>query len=108
MCAQTTQRFNETLQGMRQMAAEMQRELEATRNELRRGILELPQETAESASQMRRVSVDQLEALAELNRIVAPHRRGLAAAEPQPQRRAPEPAYATAGGRDAPRMMEGA
>jgi hypothetical protein len=107
MFAQTTQRFNETLQGMRQMAAEMQRELEATRNELRRGILELPQETAESASQMRRVIIDQIEALAELNRIVARHGRGLDASEPQPQRRAPEPAYA-AGGRDAPRMMEGA
>ena len=102
MFSQTTQRFTETLQGMRQMAAEMQRELEATRNELRRGILELPQETADSASQMRRVIVDQIEALAELNRIVARHGRGLDAAEPQ--RRAPEPAYATAGGREAPRM----
>ena len=101
MFSQTTQRFTETLQGMRQMAAEMQRELEATRNELRRGILELPQETADSASQMRRVIVDQIEALAELNRIVARHGRGLDATEPQ--RRAPEPAYATAGGREAPR-----
>jgi hypothetical protein len=108
MFSQTTQRFNETLQGMRQMAAEMQRELEATRNELRRGILELPQETADSASQMRRVIVDQIEALAELNRIVARHGRGLDASEPQPQRRAPEPAYATAGGRDSPRMIDGA
>ena len=88
MFAQTTQRFTETLQGMQQMAAEMQRELEATRTELRRGILELPQETAESAAQMRRVIVDQIEALAELNRIVARHGRGLDAAEPM--RRAPE------------------
>ena len=99
MFSQTTQRFSETLQGMRQMAAEMQRELEATRNELRRGILELPQETADSASQMRRVIVDQIEALAELNRIVARHGRGLDAVEPP--RRAPEPVYANAGGRAA-------
>ncbi len=49
---------------------------------------------------MRRVIVDQIEALAELNRIVARHGRGLDAAEPQ-QRRAPEPAYAAAGGRAA-------
>jgi len=97
MFSQTTQRFSETLQGMRQMAAEMQRELEATRAELRRGIMELPQETADTTSQMRRVIVDQIEALAELNRIVARHGRGLDAAEPQ-MRRAPEPAYATAGG----------
>jgi hypothetical protein len=41
---------------------------------------------------MRRVIVDQIEALAELNRIVARHSRGLDASEPQ--RRIPEPAYA--------------
>ena len=37
----------------------------------------MPQETAESAAQMRRVIVDQIEALAELNRIVARHGRAL-------------------------------
>jgi hypothetical protein len=80
---QATDRFTEVVHGMKTMAAEMQHELEATRGELRRGILELPQETAESAAQMRRVIVDQIEALAELNRIVARHGRGLdAAAEP--------------------------
>ena len=82
MFTATTQRFTDLLQGMRQMAGEMQRELETTRAELRRGILELPQETAESAAQMRRVIVDQIEALAELNRIVARHGRGMDAAEP--------------------------
>jgi archaellum component FlaC len=82
MLRQTTERFSEIVHGMKHMAAEMQRELEATRGELRRGILELPQETAESAAQMRRVIVDQIEALAELNRIVARHGRGLDAAEP--------------------------
>jgi hypothetical protein len=75
------------------MAAEMQQELEATRGELRTGSLELPQETAESAAQMRRVIVDQIEALAELNRIVARHGRGLDAVEPTGARRA-EPAEA--------------
>jgi hypothetical protein len=75
------------------MAAEMQQELDATRNELRKGILELPQETAESAAQMRRVIVDQIEALAELNRIVARHGRGLDAIEPGTRRiDTPEPA----------------
>jgi hypothetical protein len=94
---------------MRQMAAEMQRELEATRTELRRGILELPQETADSAAQMRRVIVDQIEALAELNRIVARHGRGMDAVEPA-RRGQQEPMLATAGARaeaqrmDAPRM----
>jgi hypothetical protein len=91
---QSAERFTEIMQGMKQMAAEMQRELETTRAELRRGIFELPQETAESAAQMRRVIVDQIEALAELNRIVARHGRSLDTAEPV--RREPEPAY-TAG-----------
>jgi len=59
------------------MAAEMHHELEATRNELRGGVLEMPQEAAESTAQMRKVIVDQIEALAELNRIVAHHGRGL-------------------------------
>ncbi len=93
------ERFAEAVQGMKQMAAEMQRELEATRGELRRGVFELPQETAESASQMRRVIVDQIEALAELNRIVARHGRNLDAVEPV-RRAREEPALAVVGGRN--------
>jgi len=84
MFNQSAGRFTEIMEGMKQMAGEMQRELESTRAELRRGILELPQETAESAAQMRRVIVDQIEALAELNRIVARHGRSIDAAEPLP------------------------
>ncbi len=94
---QSAGRFTEIMQGMKQMAAEMQQELEMTRAELRRGILELPQETAESAAQMRRVIVDQIEALAELNRIVARHGRSLDAVEPV--RREAEPLYSVSGGR---------
>ena len=96
------ERFGEAVQGMKQMAAEMQRELESTRNELRRGVFELPQETAESAAQMRRVIVDQIEALAELNRIVARHGRNLDAVEPAVRRTREEPALAVVGGRSEP------
>jgi len=96
------ERFGEAVQGMKQMAAEMQRELESTRNELRRGVFELPQETAESAAQMRRVIVDQIEALAELNRIVARHGRNLDAVEPVVRRTREEPALAVVGGRSEP------
>ncbi len=103
MFNQTTGRFTEIMQGMKQMAAEMQQELETTRAELRRGILELPQETAESTAQMRRVIVDQIEALAELNRIVARHGRSLDAVEPL--RREAEPLYAASGGRGQLRPM---
>ena len=97
MFNQSAGRFTEIMEGMKQMAAEMQRELETTRTELRRGILELPQETAESTAQMRRVIVDQIEALAELNRIVARHGRSLDSAEPA--RRDAEPLFAAGGGR---------
>jgi hypothetical protein len=83
MFSDANERFAETVQGMKQMAAEMQRELETTRAELRRGMFELPQETAESTAQMRRVIVDQIEALAELNRIVARHGHNLDAVEPR-------------------------
>jgi hypothetical protein len=103
MFNQSAERFTEIMQGMKQMAAEMQQELETTRFELRRGILELPQETAESAAQMRRVIVDQIEALAELNRIVARHGRSLDAVEPP--RREAEPLYATGAGRGQVRPM---
>jgi hypothetical protein len=94
---ESTARFSEVMHGMKQMAAELQQELEATREQLRRGVLELPQETADSTAQMRRVIVDQIEALAELNRIVARHGRALDAVEPV--RRDVEPLYAAGGGR---------
>ncbi len=103
MFTQTAERFADIMQGMKQMASDMQRELEATRAELRRGVFELPQETAESAAQMRRVIVDQIEALAELNRIVARHGRALDAVEPV--RREAEPAYAAGGARAQPRPV---
>ena len=83
MFAQAAQRFAECSRASSSMASEMQHELETTRAELRKGILELPQETADSAAQMRRVIVDQIEALAELNRIVARHGRGIDAVEPR-------------------------
>jgi hypothetical protein len=94
MFQEATERFQDVVAGFKQMAAEMKRELDATRNELRRGVLEMPQETAESAAQMRRVIVDQIEALAELNRIVARHGRGLDTAEPGRRTVREEPALA--------------
>src|SRR5262249_32829034 len=80
--SQAAERFAGVVRDMKDMAAEMQRELDTTRSEMRRGILELPQEAAESTAQMRRVIVEQIDALAELNRIVARHGRGMDAVEP--------------------------
>ncbi len=104
MFRDANERFAEAVQGMKQMASEMQRELEATRAELHRGIFELPQETAESAAQMRRVIVDQIEALAELNRIVARHGRNLDAVEPRRPLRE-ETTLTAIGGRNEPQRV---
>jgi hypothetical protein len=110
-----TQRFNETAAAMRETAKEVGTELEATRSELARGVVELPEETKSSAAAMRRVVAEQIEALAELNAIVraqpqthdlsdrrpaAPTRQSIARDEapvsrPEPVRQAeprPEPA----------------
>jgi len=110
MFRQSAEKFSTMVASMKQMAAEMHHELESTRNELRRGVLEMPQEAAESTAQMRKVIVDQIEALAELNRIVAHHGRGLdvvtqgRASSPREE----EPMLAVAGGGRgaAPRMRE--
>src|SRR5260221_7771025 len=108
MFKQSTEKFGTMVQAMKQMAAEMHNELEATRNELRRGVLEMPQEAADNTAQMRKVIVDQIEALAELNRIVAHHGRGLdvmTTGRASVQRQE-EPVMATAGGRNDVRMRD--
>jgi len=82
------------------MANELHQELDSTRAELRRGVLDMPQEAAESTAQMRKVIVDQIEALAELNKIVARHGRGLdVASTTRPAVREEEFEMAAAGGR---------
>ena len=105
MFKQSADKFAAMVQGMKQMASEMHNELEATRGELRRGVFEMPQEAAESTAQMRKVIVDQIEALAELNRIVARHGRGLdvVSSGRGSSQREEEPMLATAGGRSEPR-----
>jgi hypothetical protein len=107
----STEKFSVMVASMKQMAAEMHNELEATRNELRRGVLEMPQEAAESTAQMRKVIVDQIEALAELNRIVAHHGRGLdvvSSGRATNVQREEEPMLVAAtGGRNAPRARDG-
>jgi hypothetical protein len=121
MFKQSAEKFANLVASMKQMASEMHHELETTRNELRRGVLEMPQEAAESTAQMRKVIVDQIEALAELNRIVAHHGRGLDVASngrsaaplpappspPPPRQEEPMPMLAAVGSRNETRMREG-
>lgn len=98
MFQQASDKFAGIVQNMRQMAGELHRELDETRAELRRGVLDMPQEAAENTAQMRKVIVDQIEALAELNRIVARHGRGLdvASTSSRPVHREEEVLMATA------------
>ena len=82
-----TKRFNDTAEAMRATAKEVGTELEATRSELQRGVIELPEETRASAAAMRRVVAEQIEALAELNAIV----RAQPATHDLNDRRQPQP-----------------
>ena len=50
-----TQRFSAAVTEMRDMGSDIRRELDATREEIRRGANDFPQDTAEQASAMRRV-----------------------------------------------------
>jgi hypothetical protein len=90
---QVTERFKQSAADVRTMAGEIQRELEATRQELRRGVLELPQETSEQASAMRRVISDQIKALNELAGIVSNSSAGFDVSEAAPPA-APPPSLA--------------
>lgn len=82
MFSELQERFTETAREVRDVAGEVQTSLDQTRVELKRGVLELPHETRESADAMRRVVADQLKALAELNEIVSRHAREMEAVEP--------------------------
>jgi len=82
MFSDLQERFTETAREVRDVAGEVQASLDQTRVELKRGVLELPHETRESADAMRRVVADQLKALAELNEIVSRHSRDMEAVEP--------------------------
>jgi hypothetical protein len=82
------------------MTLDISRELEATRQELQRGVLELPRETSEQAAAMRRVVGDQIKALNELAEIVAKSGASFDVAEPAPT-------LATPRALDAPRPPEG-
>jgi hypothetical protein len=78
---QANMRFAKSVEVMRQAASDVQRDLESTREQLRRGVLELPDETRESAESMRQVVSEQISALRELSEIVA---RSSKALEPIP------------------------
>ena len=81
---QASERFNTAAAEIRGLSQEVAQDLEATRAELRRGAQELPRETAEQASALRRVISDQVNALNELTEIVGRSGRVYDIAEKSP------------------------
>jgi len=71
------QRFTDAARELREVANEVQHSLDQTRQELKRGVFELPHETRESTAAMRRLVADQIKALAELNDIVGRYARNI-------------------------------
>ena len=77
-------RFRQSVDEVKEMAGQVQRELDETRQELRRGVLDLPRETSETTEAMRRVVSDQIWALKELAALVADSGGAFDVAEPAP------------------------
>ena len=96
LLGRATQGFQSAAEEIRGVSAEIRSELDATREEVRRGALDLPRETAEQAGTMRRVVAEQIKALNELTEIVARSGRAFDIAEPasliQPMRPPDPPA----------------
>lgn len=68
---ETGSRFADAALELKKTAQDVQHSIELAREEMKRGILELPAETEASAATMRRAVAEQIKALAELNQIVA-------------------------------------
>lgn len=68
---ETGSHFADAATELKKTAQDVQRSIELAREEMKRGILELPAETEASAATMRRAVAEQIKALAELNQIVA-------------------------------------
>lgn len=68
---ETGNRFTAVATDLKRVAEDVQQAITLAREEMKRGILELPAETEASAATMRRAVAEQIKALAELNEIVA-------------------------------------
>jgi hypothetical protein len=82
--AEMSGRLNTALSQVREAAGEfkgmsgtIRHELDRTREELKRGLTSLPQETEETTAEMRRVVADQIKALNELSQLVSRSPRAL-------------------------------
>ena len=77
-----TAQFAEATVDIRKVAKQMEEELRTTREELKKGVFQLPQETRDNADSMRKVVAEQIEALSELAKIVNRNGGSLGVARP--------------------------
>jgi ElaB/YqjD/DUF883 family membrane-anchored ribosome-binding protein len=70
MLSSTASDFQQTAQDMRITAQQVVKDIDSARNELKRAVIDLPEETRSNADAMRRVVADQIAALNALSDVV--------------------------------------
>jgi ABC-type transporter Mla subunit MlaD len=105
-----TKRFADATDEMRRTASAIKSELDITRAELKRGVVEMPAEAKESTTAIRRAVSEQINALKELSAIVAKSGRSTDAPQSgnlRPATQAPAPRQAEQPHRPAPQPSSG-
>ena len=93
---QATEKFQNSMQELRAVTSEIQRELETTREALQRGVADFPRQAAEQTAGMKRIVSDQVKALNELTQIVSRSGQSLDMSAPAAPTRAADIAPAPA------------
>ncbi|RWL52677.1 MAG: kinesin, partial [Mesorhizobium sp.] len=91
-----TRRFADATEEMRRTAGSIKSELDLTRAELKKGVIEMPEEAKESTSAIRRAVAEQINALKELSDIVAKSGRSGSSEQGEPRGLRPAPQQAPA------------
>ncbi|TIV51420.1 MAG: kinesin, partial [Mesorhizobium sp.] len=86
-----TRRFADATEEMRRTAGSIKSELDLTRAELKKGVIEMPEEAKESTSAIRRAVSEQINALKELSDIVAKSGRSGSSETGEPRSLRPAP-----------------
>src|SRR5690606_15705024 len=91
---QASQKFSTATEEIRRTAAEIRSELDTTRGELKRGVLDMPAEAKETTTAMRKAVSEQINALKELAAIVNKSGRLVDVGESRANRPASRPVQA--------------
>jgi hypothetical protein len=104
MFREMIEHFTESSRELRSVTEQVQHTLAETRDELKDGLRDLPNETIETTQAMRRMVADQLKAIAQLSEVISWRTRVTEVAEPSERRAAPreEPSEAPRQARERP------